>query len=61
MTVFSPRKAFDVAVNSALPRLVRGKSGRDTIGTEVMFLELTGCSFVVRSCGGGRNVTDSIT
>jgi hypothetical protein len=53
MTVFSPRKAFDVAVNSALPRLVRGKSGRDMIGTEVMFLELTGCCLSFDLVGEG--------
>ena len=28
MTVFSPEKAVLVAVNSAFPRLVRGRSGR---------------------------------
>ena len=38
MTVFSPEKAVLVAVNSAFPRLVRGRSGR--LGEPVMINSL---------------------
>ena len=46
MTVFSPEKAVFVAVNSAFPRLTRGRSGR--LGDAVMVLVV-----IVRRFVGG--------
>ena len=48
MTVFSPANADLVAVNSAVPRLVRGKSGRSVAAVIVGYVSfLTGRSPVI--------------